>query len=115
MTTINGPKTGDLEPDLVVDLVASPTTTDLTLVSSWKILGRLQGSPTLVVDATITSGVVVDPVDKYKAAVTHQWSGLQTANAGILLVEYEATWPSGAKQTFPNSGYIQIRISDDLG
>lgn len=111
--TINGPKRNDLEPDLVVDLVASPTTTDLTLVSSWKIYGRLQGTATLVVNATPT--VTVDPVDKYKAAVAHQWNGTQTATAGLMLLEIEATWPSGNKQTFPNDGYVQVRITEDLG
>lgn len=114
MTTINGPKRGDLEPDLVVDLVAAPTTVDLTLVGSWRILGRLRGQTALVMDATPTS-VAVDPVNKYKAAVTHQWTTPETAVAGLMLVELEATWPDGHKQTFPTTGYIQIRISNDLG
>lgn len=113
MTTINGPKRGDLEPDLVIDLVASPTTVDLNLVASWKVLGRLRGSSVLIINATPT--VVVDPVDDWKAAVTHQWADPQTAVAGLLLVEVEATWPDGHKQTFPTSGYIQIRIDNDLG
>lgn len=111
--TVNGPKRGDLEPDLVIDLLASPTTVDLTLVSSWKILGRLRGQSALTVDAAATPAV--DPVDKYKAVVTHQWASPQTAVSGLLLVEVEATWPDGHKQTFPTTGYIQIRISDDLG
>lgn len=111
--TIDGPKRGDLEPDLVVDLVASPTTVDLTLVESWKILGRLRGETALLINATTTP--VVDPTDKWKATVIHQWVSPQTAAAGLLLVEFEATWPGGHKQTFPTRGYIQIRISDDLG
>lgn len=114
--TVNGPKRGDLEPDLVIDLVASPTTVDLTLVSTWKILGRLRGQTALAIDAAITPAV--DPVNKYKATATHQWVSPQTAVAGLMLVELEATWPDGHRQTFPNSGYIQyiqVRISNDLG
>ena len=115
--TVNGPKRGDLEPDLVIDLVASPTTTDLTAVSSWRILGRLMNGTTLAIDAALSigTGLVVNPAEKWKAVVTHQWTGSQTATPGLLLVEIEATWPGGNKQTFPTSGYIQIRISDDLG
>lgn len=110
--TINGPKRGDLEPDLVLDLVASPTTTDLSQVSSWRIRGRMEGSSALVLDAAPT--VAVDAVDKYKATVTHQWAGLETATAGVMLVEVRMTWPSGAQQTIPNSGFERIRIGADL-
>lgn len=111
--TIDGPKRGDLEPDLVIDLVASPTTVDLTLVSSWRVLGRRRGSSVLLIDAANTPAV--DPVDKWKAVVTHQWAAPETLVEGLLLVEVEATWPDGHKQTFPTTGYIQIRISEDLG
>lgn len=113
MTTIDGPKRGDLEPDLVIDLAASPTTVDLTTATSWKVLGRLRGQATLLINAANTPAV--DPVDKWKAVVTHQWASPQTAEVGLLLVEVEATWPDGHKQTFPTNGYIQIRISEDLG
>lgn len=111
--TTNGPKRGDLEPDLVIDVVASPTSTDLNLVESWKILGRRRGSAILVIDAVPT--VDVDPVDEWKAVVTYPWAVEDTAVAGLLLIEIEATWPGGLKQTFPTSGYIQIRIAEDLG
>lgn len=114
MTAINGPKRGDTVPDLVVDLVASPTTTDLTQVDTWRIIGRLYGDEdALVVDDV--PDVNVDSTDKWKAVATHQWEPAETALAGLMLLELEATWPSGAKQTFPTSGYIQIRIADDLG
>lgn len=113
MTTVDGPKRGDLEPDLVVDLVAAPTTVDLTLVASWKILGRLRGTSTLIINGVPT--IAVDPVSKYKAVATYQYVSPQTAVAGLLLIEFEATWPDGHKQTFPTAGYIQIRISEDLG
>lgn len=106
-------KAGDLEPDLVADLVASPTTTNLNLVSSWRIIGRLMGETALIVDAVPT--VDVDDVDAYRAVAIHQWTGTQTAVAGLMLLEIEATWPSGAKQTFPTDDYIRVRINEDLG
>lgn len=111
--TVDGPKRGDLEPDLVVDLVASPTTTDLTLVTSWRLFGRLRGQSPLTIDAAVT--MAVDPVEKWKAVATYQWASPQTAVSGLLLMEFEATWPDGHKQSFPTNGYIQIRISEDLG
>lgn len=113
MTTIDGPKQGDLEPPLVMDLVASPTTVDLTLVESWKILARMRGGTTLLINSATTP--VVDATDKWKATVTHEWVSGQTDTSGLMLVETEATWPDGHKQTFPSSGFVQIRITDDLG
>jgi hypothetical protein len=111
--TVNGPKRGDLEPDLVIDLTASPTSTDLNEVETWRILGRLRGSSILIIDAT--PDVVVDPVDTYKAVATHQWATPETDVSGLMLVELEAEWPDGHKQSFPTIGYIQVKIGGDLG
>ena len=111
--TVNGPKRGDLEPDLVIDITASPTTTDLNEVQAWRILGRLRGTTALAIDAIPL--VEVDEDEPHKAVVTHQWVTAETATAGIMLVELEAEWPDGNKQSFPTAGYIQVRIGSDLG
>lgn len=108
-----GPKRGDLEPDLVIDVVAAPTTVDLNQVVTWRIRGRMRGATALILDVVPTS-VAVDPVDKYKATVTHQWVAPETNTAGLMLLEVRMVWPGGAPQTSPSSGFSQLRISEDL-
>lgn len=106
-----GFKQGDLEPSLIIDVVGEGA--NLNSVVSWRVLGRLRGSSTLLFDDTAPTRVV-NPTDATKAVVTHTWTAPQTATLGLLLVEVEVTWPGGRKQTFPSDGYIQVRISDDL-
>jgi len=111
---VNGPKRGNLEPDLVIDIADPTAVADLNGVTSWRLLCRLSGETTLLFTDTAPT-VVVDTVDASKAVVTHTWASPQTDIAGVLLLEVEATWPGGRKQTFPTRGYAQVRISGDLG
>ena len=104
-------KQGDLEPDLIIDITGPGG--DLNDVASWRVIGRLRGQALpLFVDSN--PGVVVDPTDATKAAVTHTWVSGETATAGVLLLEVEATWPGGRPQTFPTTGFSMVRIGDDL-
>lgn len=104
-------KQGDLEPSLIIDLVGEGA--NLNSVVSWRVLGRLRGAAALLFDDTAAS-VVVNPTDATKAVVTHTWTTPQTATLGLLLVEVEATWPGGRKQTFPGDRFIEVRIAADL-
>jgi len=104
-------KQGDLEPDLVIDITGPGA--DLNDVVTWRVIGRLRGQAALLFDDTAPV-VVVDPADATKAAVTHAWVSGQTATIGLILVEVEAAWPGGRKQTFPTNGQASIRITDDL-
>jgi hypothetical protein len=111
-------KRGDLEPKLIIDISDPTETADLTGVVSWRVIGRMQGaSSTLFVDTAPT--VVVDPVNKWKAAVSHTWATVEVATAGLLLLEVEAMWPGSRPQTFPSGDdgptYCQVRIVSDLG
>jgi hypothetical protein len=109
-----GPKRGDLEPPLVLDIGDARTTADLTGVTSWRLVaykrGDLTGTP--VIDYDVSASVVVDSTNKYKAVVTHSWSGTQTAESGLLDFKTVATWPNGHKQSFPNGGFIAVMIDD---
>lgn len=112
MTEI-GPKQHDLEPPLYVDIADGAGTADLTTVVSWRLIARLRdASEPLFID--LAPIVAVDTNDHSKAVVKHAWQTGETAAAGVLLIEIEATWPGGRKQTFPNNGYIAIRILPDL-
>lgn len=110
MTTM---KAGDLEPDLIIDISDPTEAADLTGVTSWRLIGKIKGQSTLLLDEV--PAVVVDPADKWKAAVTHQWAAGETDTEGLVELEVEATWPGGRKQTFPSFGYAYLRIGADLG
>lgn len=106
-----GFKQGDLEPPLVIDITGEGA--DLNGVETWRVIGRRRGSADLVIDAANIPEV--DPEDPSKAVVTHHWEPPETDTLGVLLIEVEAEWPGGRKQTFPSTGYVQVRITDDLG
>lgn len=104
-------KQGDLEPDLVIDITGPGA--DLNDVVSWRVIGRLRGQSTLLFDDT-NPGKVVDPGDATKAVLTHTWVDGETDELGLVLIEVEALWPGGRRQTFPTNGQASIRITDDL-
>lgn len=45
--------------------------------------------------------------------VQYGW-GTQLGEAGVWLGEWEVTYASGLKQTFPNSGYFLIRVPEQI-
>lgn len=105
-------KKGDLEPALVIDIADSDDQADLNDVDTWRVIGRMVGSATLLFDDT--SPDVVVGADAWTAAVTHEWVAGETNTVGTLRLEVEATWPGGRKQTFPSGDYLQVRIVEDL-
>ena len=46
--------------------------------------------------------------------VKYEWIAANTAITGLFEGEFELTYPSGAIETFPNNGYISIRVGDDI-
>lgn len=57
------------------------------------------------------AGVVVDAVT---GKVAYNWASGDTANTGLFLGEFVATFTGGAKQSFPTSGYIPITVNASL-
>lgn len=52
--------------------------------------------------------------DAKAGKVSFSWQRPETDTAGSFLAEFEATWPDGSELTFPNDGYITVRIVEDL-
>ena len=46
--------------------------------------------------------------------VRYDWSSGDTETLGTHLAEFEVTYSGGSKETYPRSGYINIRIEADL-
>lgn len=48
-------------------------------------------------------------------AVEHAWQAGDTAEAGAFEAEFRVVYADGAVETFPNAGFIPVRIGEDVG
>jgi hypothetical protein len=46
--------------------------------------------------------------------VTYNWGTADTDTAGAYEAEIEVLWNDGKAETFPNNGYWEITITDDI-
>lgn len=53
-------------------------------------------------------------VDAEDGQVSYAFAANETKHSGNYDGEFEVTWPDEVR-TFPNPGYLAIRINDDLG
>jgi hypothetical protein len=49
-----------------------------------------------------------------KAVVEHRWEPGDTAEAGAFEAEFRVVYADGAIETFPNAGFISVRIGEDV-
>lgn len=105
-------KLHDRKPDLTLYPEDETGASDLTLVVSWRIIGKLKG--VTVVD-DVPDSVTVDPLNHAKATLVHAWQAGETSTLGDMKVEAEAMWPGALPQTFPADGTITVRFVQDLG
>ena len=52
--------------------------------------------------------------DTSEAVVEYVWQGTDTATSGSFRVEFEVTYADGKVETFPNSSFIRVQITDDI-
>lgn len=97
--------TGDLKPDLEVTCTAD-TAVDLTAASSVRIIGKRDD--TIVFDDTPTL-----TVDGDTTVAKRLWEAGDTAVAGCIQIEVEATWPGNKKQTFRADGGVDVHLDFD--
>ena len=90
----------------LTDALGSPV--DLTSSTVKFIMASAPGggTPTLNTAATIVSAAA--------GTVRYDWAAGSTVTAGDFVAEWEVTFASAKKQTFPSVGYNTITISPDL-
>jgi len=69
---------------------------------------RALGAVSAVVDQP------ADVVDEVNGVVRYVWQDSDTAVPGNYQAEFEVTFISSKIETFPNSKYIDIKITDDI-
>lgn len=100
-------KRGDTGPSITAVLSDPSGAVDLT-GASVKFKLRLADTGALVVNADAT---IVTPV---QGSVAYGWESGDTAVAGEYLAEWEVTFQNGEIITFPNDGYLRIKVTGDL-
>ena len=68
----------------------------------------INAAGTTVVDA---AGAIVSAT---AGTVSYTWQTADTTTSGNHTAEFEVTYSGGAIETFPNRGFIPVRIYDDL-
>lgn len=53
--------------------------------------------------------------DVEQGTVTVTFNSLQTSKVGMFYAEFEVRFKDGRIETYPNDGYLQINIMQDLG
>tara|TARA_R110000796_G_scaffold178802_1_gene295438 strand:+ start:817 stop:1140 length:324 start_codon:yes stop_codon:yes gene_type:complete len=69
---------------------------------------RKIGSTAVVVDE---AAVIVTPLE---GIVRYDWMAADTAEIGSYQAEFEVTYADASIETFPNDGYIRVKIIDDV-
>jgi hypothetical protein len=46
--------------------------------------------------------------------VEYSWQPGDTATAGLYEAEFQVTYSDGGIETFPNAGFIQVRVNEDV-
>ena len=65
-------------------------------------------------DTTKISGASVTVLAASKGEVRYSWTTTNTNTAGNFEAEFQVSFSDGGVQTFPNDGYIDVIITEDV-
>lgn len=99
-------KKGDTSPSLVYAI--TPTTTDLTGATVRFNMKLNNGAVKISRAAAVVVTAIGTPTVRF------DWQAADTDTAGFFSAEFEVTYSGGAVETFPNSDFIRVTITEDI-
>lgn len=109
-------KQNDTRPVYLATLkenVGLPGEADVDLTSAQTVRFLMRSSEDSDPDPLKVDGVM-DIVDAPNGIVSYEWIAADTDTVGTFNVEIEVEWNDGGIETFPNSGYGEVQITEDL-
>jgi len=92
---------------------ATPKDTDANAIdltdASVRFHMRRVGSTTITTD-----GAAIIVGNAANGIVQYDWESADTAKVNTYQAEFEVTYSDGSIETFPNSSYITVEVTDDL-
>jgi hypothetical protein len=98
-------KRGDTAP--AIRFALEPVATVLT-GATVRFLMRVRGG------AQVAEGLAQIVTATGTPTVQYNWTAADTVEAGQFEAEFEVTYPDGAIETFPNAGFIPVRVGEDV-
>jgi hypothetical protein len=98
-------KRGDTSPAIRYALI--PATVVLTGATVRFQMRPRNGTVVLDVIATVVTATGTPTVE-------YSWQAGDTATAGLYEAEFRVTYADGKIETFPNGGFIQVRVNQDV-
>lgn len=106
-------KTGDQEPDLLVQLIKdNRTPKDLSSVSSIEVHIKEANSQNVLVDDDMTGNVSIDAATDGK--VSYAWQTADTETASTLVGEFVVIDSNSEQATYPNDGTFKVYIEEGI-
>ncbi len=107
-------KRGDTSSSILSTLENSGgTAVDIQAADIRFKLAPIAGGSLTVDAAAANAQVGAGTVDGSRGQVVFSW-GTHAGTIGLYKGEWEVTFAGGSVQTFPNSGYLWVRIGEDL-
>ena len=63
----------------------------------------------------LTANGAATILDSANGVVQYAWEVGDTMNEGTHLAEFEVTYSSGKVESFPNRGYIKVKVTKEVG
>lgn len=102
-------KRGDTEPAIQAQLQDDQgDAVDLTNADSvaFHMEGDRETTPKVNASASID--------DAANGEVSYSWDSTDTDETGTYEAEFQVTWSDGGTETFPNDGFLEVVIRDDI-